>query len=159
MPTKYIPGDRKITCHYENGVKLILDFLETPFGERPGWVQNLATCPVRFVGDEGSVETGDSGGIVVSPDSLAHELPPESRRVRGLDVMAHAKNFFDCVRTRAQTAANPTVMRRSHIACHAAALSWVLGRTLQLDPSTEAFIDDPEASSLQSRPERDPWDA
>jgi hypothetical protein len=157
MPIEYVPGEKKITCHYANGVKLILDFLATPFGERPGWVQHLATCPVRFVGDEGSVETGDSGGIVVSPDSLAKELPPESERVRALEVMAHAQNFFDCVRTRAQPAANPAVMRRSHIACHAAALSWILGRTLKLDPSTEAFIDDPEANSLRSRPERDPW--
>ena len=39
-------------------MKLVLDFLKTPFGERPGWVQHLGTCPVRFVGDEGWVETG-----------------------------------------------------------------------------------------------------
>jgi predicted dehydrogenase len=159
MPIEYVPGDNSVKCRYENGVELILDFLATPFGERPGWVQHLSTCPVRFVGDEGSVETGDSGGIVTSPESLSKDLPDRGKTVRGLDVSAHARNFFDCVKSRAQPAANPTVMRRSHIACHAAALSWILGRTLRLDPLTESFVDDPEANGLKSRPERDPWTA
>jgi predicted dehydrogenase len=157
LPIEYVPSDKNITCRYANGVTLVLDFLATPFGERPGWVQDLGTCPVRFVGDEGSVETGDSGDIVVKPESLAKELPSAEKKVRGLDVSAHARNFFDCVRSREQTAANPTVMRRSHIACHAAALAWILGRTLKIDPKTETFIDDPEANSLRGRPERDPW--
>jgi predicted dehydrogenase len=157
MPVKYVPGSKNITCFYGNGVKLILDFLATPFGKRPGWVQRLSTCPVRFVGDEGSVETGDSGGIVTSPKSLAEGLIPKGMTVGGLDVVAHARDFFDCVKSRNQPAANPDVMRRSHIACHAAALSWILGRTLEMDPETETFINDPEANSLRSRPERDPW--
>ncbi|TWT82684.1 Inositol 2-dehydrogenase [Planctomycetes bacterium CA13] len=157
MPIKYVPGQNDITCHYANGVKLVLEFLKTPFGERPGWVQELGTCPVRFVGDKGSVETGDSGGIVAKPESLNKQLAPQTKKVRGLDVSAHARDFFDCVKTRGQTAANAMVMRRSHIACHAASLSWLLGRTLQIDPKTERFIDDDEANSLQSRPERDPW--
>lgn len=156
MPIKYVPGDKNITCYYANGVKLVLDFLKTPFAERPGWVQDLGTCPVRFEGDEGSVETGDSGGIVVKPQSLAKEVQG-MKRVRGLDVSEHSRNFFDCVQSRRPTAANATVMRRSHIACHAAALSWILGRTLELDPKTESFIDDPEANSLRARPERDCW--
>ena len=40
----------------------------------PGWITRLGTCPVRFVGDEGWVETGDSGEIEVHPDSLKGEL-------------------------------------------------------------------------------------
>ena len=159
MPIRYEPGERGITAYYENGVKLVLDFLETPFGRRTGWVQELGTCPVRFVGDEGSVETGDSGGIVVQPSSLRKELPRTVKKVRGIDVYAHARNFFDCVKSRESTAANATVMRRSHIACHAAALSWILGRTLKIDPKTETFLNDPEANSLRSRPERNPWEA
>ena len=88
-------------------------------------------------------------------DALARELPGQSKRVRGLDVTAHSRNFFDCVRTRKPTAANPDVMRRSHVACHAAALAWVLGRKLRLDPVKEEFVGDAEANRLRSRPERD----
>lgn len=157
MPIKYVPGTKGITAYYANGVKLVLDFLETPFAERPGWVQDLGTCPVRFVGDQGSVETGDSGGTVVKPAAIGKKLPARVKRVSGLDVSAHARNFFDCVKSRGQTAANPTVMRHSHIACHAAALAWILNRTLELDPATETFKNDWEANSLRTRPERDPW--
>jgi hypothetical protein len=45
-------------------------------------------------------------------------------------------------------------MRRSHIACQAAALSWLLNRKLRLDPVKEEFIDDDEANSLRSLPSR-----
>jgi len=129
--------------------------LETPFGQRPGWVQSLGTCPVRFEGTEGSVEVGDSGGLVVTPESLVKDLPKLPKKESGLDVRAHSRNFLDCIKTRELPAANHVVMRRSHTACHAAALSWLLGRTLRVDPATETFVDDHEANRLRSRTERD----
>jgi predicted dehydrogenase len=160
MPISYEPSEKGITARYANGVTLILDFLATPFGDRPGWINELGNCPVRFVGSKGSVETGDNGGIVVLPESLQNELGEKgdvSPDV-GLDVSAHARNFFDCVKSRAQPVANASNMRSSHIACHAAALSWTLGRTLKLDPASQTFIDDDEANGLRSRPARKPWD-
>ena len=56
--------------------------------------------------------------------------------------------------SRGTTAANPDVMRRSHIACHAAALAWILQRKLRIDPVKEEFIDDDEANLLRSRAAR-----
>ena len=156
MPVEYEPMDDKIVCRYENGVKLIIDFLDDPFGDRsPHYITRLGTCPVRFVGDEGSVETGDSGEIVATPGSLMKELGKQMKRVRGLDVTAHSRNFFDCIRSRKPTAANPDVMRRSHIASHAAAIAWILGRKLRIDPKTETFVDDADANRLASRSARD----
>ena len=101
MPIEYEPTETNIVCRYANGVKLILDFLKTPFGDRsPHYITKLGTCPVRFVGDEGSVETGDSGEIVCQPESLQKLIPEGMKRVRGLDVTAHSRNFFDCIRSR-----------------------------------------------------------
>jgi predicted dehydrogenase len=155
MPTEYEPGETNITCHYANGVKLVLDFLKAPFGDRsPHYITRLGTCPVRFIGDDGSVETGDEGEIVAKPDSLQKEIDEGGKRVKGLDVTAHARNFFDCIRSRQMTAANQDVMRRSHIASHAAAIAWILQRKLKLDPAKEAFINDDEANLMRSRPER-----
>lgn len=166
MPVEYVPGEKDITAHYANGVKLVMDFLETPFAERPGWIQNLGTCPVRFVGDAGWVETGDTGGIEVGPESLQSEFPdlPQPRTSKevndqpGLDVVAHARNFIDCVKSRQPTVTNPDIVRHSHITCHAAAMAWMLNRTLKFDPKTESFIDDDEANRLRSRPARE-WSA
>jgi hypothetical protein len=159
MPIEYEPSDKNIVCHYQNGVKMVLDFLPDPFGKRePHYITRLGTCPVRYVGDAGWVETGDSGEIAVEPESLRKELPEAAKRVNGLDVSAHARNFFDCIRTRSATNANPDVMRRSHIACHAAAIAWILHRKLKLDPVKEEFIGDDEANLLRSRPARQ-WSA
>lgn len=156
MPIEYEPSDKNIVCRYENGVKLILDFLPQPFGDRsPHFVTRLGTCPVRFVGEEGSIETGDEGFIVAQPESLQAQLPEMSRRVRGLDVKAHARDFFDCMRSRKAPVCNADIMRRSHVACHAAAISWILNRKLKFDPVKEEFIDDPEANRLRSRASRD----
>jgi hypothetical protein len=157
-PVEYEASGKTISARYANGVRLVLDCLETPFGQRPGWVQSLGTCPVRFVGDEGWVETGDSGGIEVQPASLKEDLKGVIRkREIGLDVSAHARNFFDCIKSRKEPAANSRVMRRSHTACHAAALAWILKRKLRFDPVKEEFIDDDEANGLRSRPARAPW--
>ncbi|MEP4684918.1 MAG: gfo/Idh/MocA family oxidoreductase, partial [Rhodopirellula bahusiensis] len=155
MPVKYEPSQTAIMCTYASGVQLKVDFLEEPFGDRsPRWLTRLGTCPVRFIGEDGSIETGDEGEIVASSPALQKELS-SAERVRGLDVTAHARNFFDCIKTREQTTCNSTVMRRSHVACHAAALSWILNRTLTIDPQTETFVDDDEANRLRSRAKRD----
>jgi predicted dehydrogenase len=151
MPVDYEPAENKVTARYANGVELVLDFLRTPFGQRPGWVQALGTCPVRFVGDEGWVEVGDSGGIEVHPASLRSEVAGLGNRpANGLDVGSHARNFFDCIKSRGRPAANSQVMRHSHIACHAAALAWLLNRRLRLDPAREEFVGDAEANGLRS---------
>lgn len=155
MPIEYDPQEDKIVCKYENGVQLIIDFLKDPFGNRdPHYITRLGTCPVRFIGELGSVETGDEGEIVAEPKSLQDSID-QSQRVRGLDVGAHARNFFDCMRTRELTHANQNVMRKSHIASHAAAIAWILGRKLRINPQTEEFIDDPQANMLRARPARE----
>ncbi len=155
-PIEFEPSPIGITCRYANGVKLFLDFLKTPFGDRsPNWNTKLGLCPVKFVGSEGSVEVGDDGievklGGVVSPTE-------KIKRTRGIDAQTHARNFFDCVRSRKPTITNPDVMMHSHIASFAAAFSWILGRKLTFDPVKKEFINDAEANSLRSRPERNCW--
>jgi hypothetical protein len=49
-------------------------------------------------------------------------------------------------------------MRRSHIACHAAAIAWILRRKLTIDPAKEEFVGDEDANRLRSRTSRD-WTA
>ena len=89
---------------------------------------------------------------------LQNDVPDAIKRVRGLDVSAHSRDFFDCIRSRGKTAANQDVMRRSHIASHAAALAWILKRKLTIDPVKEEFVGDEEANLLRSRAARD-WTA
>ncbi len=150
MPVSYepidLPDDNAIECRYADGVKLLL--------RRSRWM-GLGTCPVRYEGDEGWVETGDTGRIAVSPGPLRNKLPAPT--IAGTTPTTHVRDFLNCVKTRGRTAANEQVMRHSHIACHAAAIAWQLGRKLTLDPVKEEFLGDEEANRLRHRALRDTW--
>jgi len=156
-PVEFVPAEHNITARYANGVKLVIDFLRNPFGDRsPDYRTELGTCPVRFVGDEGWVETGDAGGIVTHPESLKAELQKFATRA-GTDAAGHTRNFLDCVKTRQSPACYGPVMRSSHIACHAAATAWMLGHRLAFDPAREEFVGDDAANRMRNRALREPW--
>ena len=38
-----------------------------------------------------------------------------------------------------------------------AAIAWMLGRKVTIDPETETFVGDDEANQMLSRPIREPW--
>lgn len=156
LPLRYEPQEDHVVCRYANGVELIFDFIQDPFGDRgPKWISKLGTCPVRFVGSRGWIETGDSGSTEVSNEELRTELDANASRVRGLDVSLHAQDFFNAVKTRQPTVSGPAIMRSSHLTCHAAALAWILQRPLDINPDTFEFVGDEEANGLRRRPERD----
>ena len=157
-PIRYWAEGNNLFATYENGVKLVM---------RPdGWL-GLGTTSIRFEGEDGWVETGDSGRMLVSPDSLRKELGaiangPTGERLDadrfsyGEDPFMHVRNFFDCVKTRRQPVCNADVIRSSHIVCHASALSWMLKRELTFDPVKVEFTD-AEANRMRVREWREPW--
>jgi hypothetical protein len=123
------------------------------FGKEGDWL-GLGTCPIRFEGDEGWVEAGDHGKIATSSPSLLASQPTS---LAGTDPLHHVRNFLDCVKSRAKPVCDSTVARYGHVACHAAAISWKLGRKLRFNPATAAFIDDPEADAMRSSASRAPY--
>jgi predicted dehydrogenase len=145
-PIEYVPEGSGLTCTYADGLKLVM--------RDHGWM-GLGTCSVRYEGDEGWIETGDSGKFAIEPESLRTERTVFNRA--GTDPTTHLRNFLDCVKTRKPANANSDVAARSHVVCHAAYIAWQLGRTLRFDPVAEAFLDDEEANRMRSRAMRDPW--
>ena len=145
-PKPDVPNDNVIECTYADGKKLIL--------RRSGWL-GLGTCPVRFEGSEGWVESGDSGRIQVSSDTLRETLPAPT--LAGTDPYTHCRNFFDCMKTRGRTACNEDAMEFSHILCHAAAIAWKLKKTLEFDPVKVEFTNSPEANRQRVRAMRARW--
>lgn len=156
-PIEFDPRPDGIHARYANGVKLIIDFLETPFGKRePHYRTSTGTCPVRFIGDEGWVETGDTGQIITQPEALQSGMK-QFAKVAGTNASTHTRNFLDCVKSRGLTHCNSTVMRHSHLASHAAANAWMLGRPVKYDPIREEFPGDEEANRMRDRAMREPW--
>lgn len=146
-PVEYNPPeDGIITARYANGVRLVV--------REKDWLP-LGSCPVRFEGESGWVEAGDSGKLVLSsPALLAGRKVAE---IGGYPATFHVREFLDCVKTRAKPKANADVACYSHITCHAANIACFLGRTLTYDPVKNEFPGDEEANRLRSEALREPW--
>jgi predicted dehydrogenase len=146
-PIEYHPPvNRRIHARYANGVELVI--------REDGWMK-LGSCPVRFEGETGWVETGDSGHLVLSsPELLAGN---KVAVIGGYPATFHVRDFLDCVKTRSQPKANAEAACYAHIACHAANIALALGRKVTLDPKTWTFIGDDQANRLRSEALREPW--
>jgi len=118
-----------------------------------GWLP-LGSCPVRFEGETGWVETGDDAEIVASSPSL---LIGRGAKIAGYPANLHVRNFLDCVKTRAQTRANADAACHAHIACHASNISLFLNRKITFDPVNNVFPADEQANRLRSEALREPW--
>ena len=146
VPIRYEPTPGGCDATYANGVKLVM---------REGGWNGLGTCSVRFEGTEGWVETGDSGRMILGPESLLAEN--KVCREAGTSADSHVINFLDCVRSRQTTRSHPKAVAQSHIASHAAYIAWQLGTTLDYDPVKNEFIGNEEANRMRSRALREPW--
>ena len=157
MPVEYEPSKHCCTARYANGVKLVMDFLDMPFGDRAAAISHQpGHLPGPLRGRRRLGRDGRQREIEVSPLSLRSELIA-TPRAGGISAAQNARNFLDCVKSGGLPIANSGVMRHSHIACHAAAISWMLGRKLSFDPVKEVFIGDDEANNMRSRALREPW--
>ena len=146
-PVEYNPPENgEIVSTYADGVQLIL--------REKDWIP-LGSCPVRFEGDDGWIETGDSGKFVLSSPALLAGRTVEE--IGGYPATFHVRDFLDCVKTRSQPKAHAGTACYSHIACHAANIALLLGRTVKFDPVKHEFIDDPQANRLRGEALREPW--
>ncbi len=146
-PVEYNPPENdRIVARYENGVELVL--------REKDWI-GLGSCPVRFEGETGWVEAGDSGKLVLSsPELLAGQKVAE---IGGYPATFHVRDFLDCVKTRSQPKANAQAACYAHITCHAANNAIFLNRQLKYDLKKHEFINDEEANRLRSEALRAPW--
>ena len=141
-------GDGMVT-KFANGVQMIL--------QRDGW---HGSCGMKFEGTEGWVTIADgyekpevsSPSLLAEGEKLVAEYMERTRRP-----MNHVRNFFDCVKSREHTVANPEVMHRSMSTVHAANICMWLKRDMHYDPVREEFVNDAEANRLRSRAQREPW--
>ena len=144
-PTRYVPvSDKEVHAFYPDGVKMVL--------RQPGFRDS---CAIRLEGDEGWVETDDSGSVYVSDPLLleGHSIRHESWS----RPVAHPAEFISCVRSRLRASAPADALHFSHVACHAATVAYHLNRELTFDLASCTFPGDAEASKRLVRSNRAPW--
>ncbi len=146
-PVEYHPPvDGRLVARYADGVELVV--------REDGW-KPLGSCPIRFEGEDGWIETGDSGRMALSsPDLLAGR---EVAEIGGYPATFHVRDFLDCIKTRNQPLANAQAACSTHIACHVANITLFLGRTVAFDPVKHEFPGNEEANRLRSEALRAPW--
>jgi predicted dehydrogenase len=126
---------------------------------------------LKFIGSEGWVWVTREGQATASdPTSPGKPLPPldaSDQKIldpNGLKVQLprsdeHHKNWLECVKSRQTPIAPAPIAHRSNSACIVSWIAMKLGRPLTWDPKTERFVNDDQANSMLSRPERAPYGA
>ncbi len=126
---------------------------------------------LKFIGDDGWIwVTRD--GTTASNDSKhpGQPLPIlDASNSKLLDPMglsvqlprsdSHHENWLECVKSRQPPLAPAPVAHRSGSACIISWIAMKLGRPLAWDVKAERFINDDEANSMLTRPERAPYGA
>ncbi len=139
-----------MTMRFANGIEMVT--------VQSGW---HGTCGVRYVGSEGWVSCADgySRPEASKPSLLAdYDKILADYCVRtGYTGQNHMRQFFNSVKSRAKTVANPVMMHRSMTTVHCANICEWLGRDMDWDPVKEQFINDPEANRMLARAQREGW--
>ncbi len=136
-------GKFHIEYTYANGVKVIC-------------AENTKNKQgVLFEGTEGWIYV-KRGYIDAHPKSLLTSVvgPNEIHLYKSNN---HKGNFFDCIKSRAETAAPVEVGHRSTTVCILGFIAMLLGRKLKWNPEQEQFINDDEANRMLTRAMRSPW--
>ena len=110
---------------------------------------------MRFEGETGWVETGDSARLALSSPALL--AGRKVAQIADYPATFHIRDFLDCVKSRGRPLCNAEVACHSHITCHAVNISLALGRQLKFDTTKSEFIDDAEANRFRSEALREPW--
>jgi predicted dehydrogenase len=115
--------------------------------------------------ENGILFEGETGRLFVNRGKLTGK-PVEELKTRplpddylqklyGMDPPeGHVANFFDCMKSRTTPIADMASHHRAISICHAVNIALRLGRTLVYDTAAEQFVDDPQANSFVSRPQR-----
>ncbi len=149
-PAMHMAEPNGMSLRFANGVEMI--------AEQRGW---RGTCGVRYVGSEGWVSCADgyTRPDVSSPALLADfdKILADYCARTGYTTENHMRQFFNSVKSRNKTVANPVLMHRSMTSTHCANIAQWLDRDLRWDPVKEQFIGDAEANRMLSRTHRPGW--
>ena len=152
--------DATMMTRLSNGVKLVLVRVDGSCWEPCQYWHGA--CGERFDGPEGWTAAADGYSMTdVSSPALLRDYKKVLNEYIGRTrrPMNHVRDFFDCIKSRRLTVANPEVMYRSMSICLAADICDVLKRNLKFDLAKGEFIGDAEANQMRFRTRRETWRA
>jgi predicted dehydrogenase len=109
------------------------------------------SAAAAFYGEKGTLVV-DRGGWKV------YDLNETITSDTSEQVVAHLRNYVDCIKSRARPAADIETGHVSSALCHLGNIAYRMGREVTFDPATLTFADDRSSNALLSREYRAPWD-
>jgi len=155
-----IPDTLEVTFEFPTGRLTVFGMYETCGNQTMalgGFVELRGTKGTLFVTDKSFEVLPESGGQFQSD---VRKPRMERMKVTGKDgnlTVQHARNFLDCVKSRAMPHADVEQGHRSTTMSLLAKISWLTRSRLEWDPKTEQITNNPEANSMLHYEYRKPW--
>ncbi|GAB2501109.1 Gfo/Idh/MocA family protein [Algoriphagus taiwanensis] len=153
-----VHGDFMVKAEYDNGI-VMLTSGGYPNGIRyegtEGWIwvsrgnyQASSSDPVAQNNNAKALDASD-------PKILTSQIGENEIRLTRSD--EHHGNWLDAIQGKTELLSPVEIGHRACSVCLISHIAMKMGRKLAWDPVKEEFINDPEANSHLSRPQRRPW--
>jgi len=152
-----VPKDFMVILEYQNGIRSILGHTY-PSGVRyegtDGWI---SAGPGSIRVTESDPDKGVPSKLLDASDKKILESKIEENEIHLLKTESLHNNWLDCIKSREQTLVPAEVAHRSCSIALLGDIAMNIGRRLKYDPAKEQFINDGEANTMISRPQRRPY--
>ncbi|MDD4107619.1 MAG: Gfo/Idh/MocA family oxidoreductase [Prolixibacteraceae bacterium] len=152
-----VPKDFMVIAEYQNGIRSILGH-KYPSGVRyegtDGWI---SAGPGSIRVTDSDPDKGVPSRLLDASDKNILESKIGENEIHLLQTKSLHNNWLDCVKSREQTLVPAEVAHRSCSIALLGDIAMHVGRRLNYDPAKEQFINDNEANSMISRPQRRPY--
>jgi len=152
-----VPKDFMVILEYQNGIRSILGHTY-PSGVRyegtDGWI---SAGPGSIRVTESDPDKGVPSKLLDASDKKILESKIEENEIHLLKTESLHNNWLDCIKSREQTLVPAEVAHRSCSIALLGDIAMNIGRRLKYDPAKEQFINDDEANTMISRPQRRPY--
>jgi predicted dehydrogenase len=152
-----VPKDFMVVLEYQNGIRSILGHTY-PSGVRyegtDGWI---SAGPGSIRVTDSDPDKGVPSRLLDASDKKILESKIEENEIHLLKTDSLHNNWLDCIKSREQTLVPAEVAHRSCSIALLGDIAMNIGRRLKYDPAKEQFINDDEANTMISRPQRRPY--
>jgi predicted dehydrogenase len=112
--------------------------------------------PYKMEGYEnGDAFYGTRGMLILGKEAGWRLYGPRNKEIKSMtgrpNLLAHQRNFFECIRTSARPAADIEINHLSTSLCHLGNIATRVGRVLHFDPMTEEIQNDKDAGPMVER--------
>lgn len=153
-----VHGDFMVKAEYDNGI-MMLTSGGYPNGIRyegsEGWIWVSRGNYVASASDPVSLENSTKALDASDPSILKSVIGPDE--IQFIQSKEHHGNWLEAIQNETELLSPAEIGHRACSVCLVSHIAMKMGRKLEWDPKAERFVNDEEANSHLSRPQRSPF--